>query len=254
MPELDPAFLTRPIAHRGLHDRANGIIENSRAAAEAAIEHGYGIEIDIQRAGCGEAMVFHDETLKRLTGHPGLVAEHSAADLGMVTLAGSDETIPTLGEFLGIVAGRVPLLIEIKDQDGHLGTGVGPLERRVAEVLAGYAGPVALMSFNPHSVAALAEAAPDRPRGLTSCSFEGADWALPDYRRAELAALSDFDRTGASFISHDHKDLANAAVARLKARGVPILCWTIRSPEQEAAARRVADNVTFEGYHPPRPA
>ena len=94
-------------------------------------------------------------------------------------------------EILALVAGRAPLLIEIKDQDGALGPDVGPLEARVAELLAGYHGPVALMSFNPHSVAALARLAPDRPRGLTTCDFDSADWSLPDYRRAELAALAD---------------------------------------------------------------
>ena len=113
-----------------------------------------------------------------------------------------------------------------------------------------YDGPVALMSFNPHSVAALAEAAPGRPRGLTTCAFDGADWSLPDYRRAELAALADAERTGAAFVSHDRRDLANPALARLKAEGLPILTWTVRSPAEEAAARRVADNITFEGYRP----
>ena len=94
------------------------------------------------------------------------------------------------------------------------------------------------MSFNPHSVAALADAAPDRPRGLTTCAFDDADWSLPDYRRAELAALADAERTGAAFVSHDRRDLDNPALARLKAEGLPILTWTVRSPAEEAAARR----------------
>ena len=109
------------------------------------------------------------------------------------------------------------------------------------------------MSFNPHSVAAIADSAPDRPRGLTTCDFAAADWSLPDYRRAELAALMDAERVGAAFVSHDHRDLANPAVARLKSEGLPILTWTIRSPAEEAAARRVADNITFEGYRPAVP-
>jgi glycerophosphoryl diester phosphodiesterase len=249
-PELPAAFLGAPIAHRGLHDRAAGIIENSRAAAEAAIAAGYGIELDIQAAADGEAMVFHDDEMPRLTGRPGRVTDYAAAELARTQLLGGGETVPTLAAFLALVAGRAPLLIEVKDQDGMLGPGVGPLEARVAELLAGYAGPVALMSFNPYSVAALAKAAPGLPRGLTSCSFEDADLSLPDYRLAELANLADFERTGAAFISHDHRDLANPAVARLRARGVPILCWTVRSPEHEAAARKVADNITFEGYLP----
>jgi glycerophosphoryl diester phosphodiesterase len=254
LPDLPAALLRRPLAHRGLHDRARGIVENSRAACAAAAAAGYGIEIDVQRAACGEAMVFHDEALPRLTGAPGLVADHSAAVLGGVRLAGTEETIPTLPEILALVAGRAPLLIEVKDQTGALAPEVGPLERRVAACLQGYDGPAAVMSFNPHSVAALAEAAPDVPRGLTSCAFEDRELALPDYRRAELASLADAERVGAAFISHDRRDLDNPAVARLKARGLPVLTWTVRSPAEEAAARRVADNITFEGYRPAIPA
>ena len=168
-------------------------------------------------------MVFHDDAMLGLTDAPGLLADYTAAALGRIALLGSTETIPTLAAFLDLVAGRAPLLIEIKDQDGALGPDVGTLEARVAALLAGYAGPAALMSFNPHSVAALAELAPDRPRGLTTCNFDDADWSLPDYRRAELAALSDVGRVGAAFVSHDHHDLANPAVARLKAAGLPIL-------------------------------
>lgn len=250
-PELPAALLLRPVAHRGLHDRAAGIVENSRAAAEAAIAAGYGIELDVQMSADGEAMVFHDDEMPRLTGRPGLVRDYSAADLGRIELLDAAETVPSLAEFLALVAGRAPLLIEIKDQDGALGPGVGPLERRVAALLDGYAGEAALMSFNPHSVAVFAEAAPDRPRGLTTCAFDSADWSLPDYRRAELAALADAERTGASFVSHDRKDLDNPALARLKAEGLPVLTWTVRSAAQEAAARRVADNITFEGYRPP---
>lgn len=256
MPETPPlpeAFLRVPLAHRGLHDRAAGRVENSRAAVAAAVAAGYGVEIDVQRAADGEAMAFHDEALPRLTGAPGLVADHSAAALGAIRLAGSDETIPTLAEILALVDGRAPLLIEVKDQTGALGPETGALEARVAALLDGYRGPVAVMSFNPHAVAALAAAAPDLPRGLTTCAFDGADWALPDYRRAELAALPDVARTGAAFVSHDKADLDSPAVARLKAQGLPILTWTIRSPAEEAAARRIADNVTFEGYAPAIP-
>ncbi len=250
MPELPRSFLRAPLAHRGLHDRGRGVIENSRAAALAAIAAGYGIECDVQRAACGEAMVFHDDTLSRLTGRGGRVSDHSADQLRRFGLTGGGETIPTLAEFLALVAGRAPLLIEIKDQDGALGARVGPLEARVAELLAGYDGPAALMSFNPHSVAALAVAAPGRPRGLTSAAFTDEEWPLASATRARLAALADFEPTGSAFVSHDRADLANPAVAALKGRGVPILTWTIRTPAQEAAARAVADNITFEGYVP----
>lgn len=252
-PELPAALRRIPIAHRGLHDRAAGIVENSRAAFEAAIAAGYAIEMDIQRSVDGEAMVFHDYEMLRLTDQPGLIHDYTAVQLGQFTLLGADEPVPTLAEILELVAGRTALLVEVKDQDGALGPDVGPLEARVAALLAGYPGEAALMSFNPHSVAALAEAAPDRPRGLTTCAFDDADWSLPDYRRAELAALSDAERTGSAFVSHDRRDLANPAVARLKAEGLAVLTWTVRSPAEEAAARAVADNITFEGYRPAVP-
>jgi glycerophosphoryl diester phosphodiesterase len=254
LPDLPEPFLRVPIAHRGLHDRAGGIVENSRAAMRAAIEAGYGIELDVQEAACGAPMVFHDESLVRLTEAAGLVRDWTAEALAAIRLAGTEEGVPTLAEILALVAGRVPLLVEVKDQTGVLGPDVGPLESRVAALLVAYEGPVAVMSFNPHSVAALAEDAPDVPRGLVSSAFDERDWALPDYRRAELANLVDVERVGAAFVSHDHRDLGNPAIARLAAAGLPILCWTIRSPAEERAARRIARNITFEGYRPDLPA
>lgn len=249
---LPPSLVTVPVAHRGLHDRTHGVIENSRAAAAAAVAAGYGIELDVQLSADGEAMVFHDDSLSRLTAGTGLVRDHPEAVLSTLSLtgAGGGETIPTLGEILSLVAGRVPLVIEVKDQDGGLGPDVGPLEIRVAKLLADYPGEAAVMSFNPHAVAVMAEAAPDRPRGLTTCDFAGADWSLPDYRRAELASLVDVGRVGASFISHDRRDLRSEPVGRVRDRGLTILTWTVRSPAEEEAARRVAANITFEGYHP----
>ena len=120
---------------------------------------------------------------------------------------------------------------------------------RVAEVLAGYDGPVAVMSFNPHVIAAFHKAAPGIAVGLTTCAYEAGEWPmLDDASRDHLARIADFDAVGASFISHDRNDLDNPAVTALKARGVPVLTWTIRSAAQEAEARHVADNITFEDY------
>ena len=246
---LPQAFLDRPIAHRGYHDVAAGRPENSRAAILAAVNAGYGIEIDLQMSADGQAMVFHDYELARLTGAKGAVKQRNAADLSSITLTGGTDGIPTLAQILDLVDGRVPLLIEIKDQDGAMGSDVGPLEQATATALAGYGGPVALMSFNPHSVAALTEAAPTLPRGLTTCAYRADDWPLlPAARREQLRRIEDFERTGSCFISHEANDLAAARVAALKADGAAILCWTIRSPEQEAQAREVADNITFENY------
>ncbi|MCV2864124.1 glycerophosphodiester phosphodiesterase family protein [Albidovulum sediminicola] len=245
---LPAAFLRRPLAHRAFHDRAAGRPENSRAAIRAAVAAGYGIEIDIQPSGDEVPMVFHDYDLRRLTGQPGRVRGHSATALEAMRLLDADDGIPTFAEILALVAGRAPVLVEIKDQDGNMGPGVGPLEEAVARALHGYDGHVALMSFNPHSVAALADFAPDRPRGITTSAY-GEDWPLLTRAvRDHLRDIPDYDRVGASFISHEVADLARPRVAELKAAGAAILCWTVRSPEIEAKARLHADNITFEGY------
>ncbi|WP_449044422.1 glycerophosphodiester phosphodiesterase family protein [Paracoccus versutus] len=249
---LDPNFLRLPIAHRGLH--GPGVPENSMAAFRAAIAAGYGIECDIQRAADGTALVFHDDDLPRLTGAEGLVSALGIDALSMLRIMGTAEHIPTLSELLAEVAGRVPLLIEIKDQSLRSSAEVGALQAEVARLLAGYGGPVAVMSFNPHAVAAFHAAAPGVTVGLTTCGYEAEDWDMLDAEtRAHLAAIADFDRVGAGFISHDRRDLANPAVTALKARGVPVLCWTVRSAAEEAEARHVADNITFEHYLPAKP-
>lgn len=252
---LPPDFLGQPLTHRGLHDRAKGIIENSASAVRAAVAAGYGIEIDVQLTSDGAAMVFHDDRLDRLTPESGPIRGWAARDLVNVTLTGSSETVPTLPEVLDVVAGKVPLLIELKDQSGGTGSAPDELERAVANALRTYGGPVAVMSFNPHMVANMAKRAPNVPRGITTVGYNEKEW--PDLDPDTLHALREvgaFDAVGASFISHDWHDLAAPRVTALKAKGIPILCWTVKSAEDEVQARRVADNITFEGYTPaPRP-
>lgn len=247
MVPLPPVFLDRPIAHRALH--GPGHPENSRAAVRAAVAAGYGIEIDIQMSKDHHAMVFHDYDLKRLTGHRGPIHDRSASELADIGLLGGHEGVPTLTEVLHDVNGAVPLLIEVKDQDGRKGPKVGALERAVAAALDGYDGPVAVMSFNPYTMLELARLLPAIPRGLTTCAYKALEYpTMPATLRSRLRAMPGLEEAGASFISHDHKDLGMPEVAAQKARGLKVLCWTIRSPQQEAEARRIADNVTFEGY------
>lgn len=249
-PPLPAGFLDRPFAHRGLH--GPGAAENSRAAIRAAVDAGYGIEIDLQPASDGTPMVFHDAELDRMTEATGLVTRLPPAALAELAVRGGDgEGIPTLARVLETVAGRAPLLIEMKDQSGDLGPGPQTFEPALAVLLAGYGGPVAVMSFNPEMAAALAELAPDIPRGLTTCGFTAADWPhVPEARARRLAQIGDAERVGAAFISHDHRDLGRAAVARQRDAGRRVLCWTIRNPGEEAAALCRADAVTFEGYRP----
>ena len=252
MPALPPSFLARPIAHRGLHDRAAGVIENSPTAFRRAMAGGFGIEMDLQLSADGVAMVFHDEMLDRLTEATGPVRARTARELGDIRLKGSDDRIPTLAEVLALVGGAVPLLIELKDQSGGLGEAEPVLERAVAAELSGHGGDdVAVMSFNPVMIAAMHALAPDLPRGLVTCAYVPSQWpGLDPETCAALRSIGSFEQVGARFVSHDWTDLGSPRVRELKAQGVPILCWTVKSPEAEAEARRVADNITFEGYLP----
>lgn len=246
---LPPSFLTTPLAHRGYHNVALRRPENSLSAFRAAVEAGYGIELDVQLCADGQAMVFHDDKLDRMTGVPGAVMDHTAPELGLVWLLDSDDKIPTLPEVLAVVAGRVPVLIEIKDRFDTMMTTDGRLEQATANALESYGGPVAVMSFNPHCVAEISRLAPQVPRGLATEYFDPELCApIPPDLCARLRGIPDYDRTESGFISHRAADLTYPRVAELKSRGAAILCWTIRSPEQEAKARQIADNITFEAY------
>jgi len=252
--KLPDGFYRIPLAHRALHDVTDGRPENSRAAILAAIKAGYGIEIDVQLSADGAAMVFHDDGLNRLTHATGLVRDHASADLAGIALTGADEGIPTLPEVLDLIAGRVPLVIEIKDQDGAMGPNVGALEQATAQALRGYTGEIAVMSFNPHSVACLAKLLPDVPRGIVTSAYRYDDWPLPRDTCDHLRTIPDYDRVGACFISHEVADLDRPRVSDLKAAGAMICCWTVRDATTEARARRIVDNITFEGYRAALPA
>jgi len=245
---IDAGFLTKPLTHRGLH--GDEIPENSRAAVIAAIDAGYGIELDLQLSADNEAMIFHDYDMKNLTGAAGPIQRQTTQDLKNRLLA-NGEPVPALAEILTLVAGRAPLLLEIKDQDGALGPNVGRLEQRIAELVTAYNGPLAVMSLNPHSMFAMQKYAASISRGLVTAQFNASSWPLvPESRRTELSGIPDFESCGACFVSHHFKHLEMPRVAEIKAAGAPVLCWTIKSQTDEATARRIADNITFEGYLP----
>lgn len=249
MTRLPDAFFKAPLAHRAFHDVTDGRPENSPAAIAAAITRGYGIEIDLQLSADGQAMVFHDYHLGRLTIEDGPIRQRTATELQRIPLKGGTDTVPTLEQVLAQVAGRVPLLIEIKDQDGAMGAAVGQLESATAAALQGYDGPVALMSFNPQSVLKLGILLPDLPRGLTTSAFRPEEWyPLPAGTLDRLREIPDYDHVGATFISHEADDLDRPRVQELARRGADLLCWTVKSPEEEARARKYARNITFEGY------
>lgn len=241
-PAPDPArvaFLSqRPYAHRGLH--GGGVIENSRAAFAAAIAGGFGIELDVQMSRDGEALVFHDATLERLTDAEGAVADRRSDELVAILLKGSVERIPRLVEILGLVAGRVPLLIEIKVKHAP----VGPLCLAVRRSLEGYRGDVAVMSFHPDVGRWFREHAPRLTRGLvvTEGRQKGIDVAI---RGGFIRAMSLF-RAKPDFLAYDIGNLPSGFAARQRGRGLPVLTWTVRTGEQEGVAARHADEIIFE--------
>lgn len=244
-------FLMAPIAHRTLHDKNVGVPENSWEGLSAALAKEVAIEIDIQMSKDGIPMVFHDYELDRVTHESGLINDFDAADLIEMPLKHGTKTIPRLDEFMQNVAGKVPVLLELKDQSRDLGPVGGALEKPVCDILNAYSGASAVMSFNPHMVYKCKKHAPNIPRGLVTDAFREVNWPkVGEARRLELVEIPDFEATGSHFISHNRNDLNSIHLVPFKDRGVPIFCWTVRSEEQEAEARNVAENITFEGYFP----
>lgn len=246
--ETDLDWLTSvPMAHRGLHDPEQGIIENSASAFGAAVEAGYGIECDIQVSADGEAMVFHDAKLDRLTESPGRLASRNASEIGTLRLGGSSDTIQTLGELLEQVGGRVPLLIEIKKTEQR----PGALEERTRDLLASYSGPAAVMSFSPHSMGWFAANAPQIPRGQLSTTFKkGAASNRPWIQRFLARHLLVNRISRPNFIGYDINYLPTLATSFLRYRGMPILTWTVRTNINRDVAAKFADNIIFEGFRP----
>ncbi|MEP2783101.1 MAG: glycerophosphodiester phosphodiesterase family protein [Pseudoruegeria sp.] len=251
MTPLPVEFLATPLAHRALHDVKAGRPENSRAAIQAAIDAGYGIEIDVQLSKDHQAMVFHDYDLGRLTSSKGPVAQQTSNELAETSLRHSNEGVPSLAEVMEMVNGQVPLLIEIKDQSKRLSEGADDLEKAVGSLCNAYIGPLAVMSFNPHTIGSLQQYVKDLPVGLVTDAFKMSGWPLVSPRkRAHFRDIADYDRVGASFVSHSVTDLDRPRLLELKARNASILCWTVRNKAEEANARKIVDNITFEGYYP----
>ena len=260
---LSPAWLTaRPIAHRGLHDCGNGaIIENSPSAARAAIARGYAIECDVQMSRDGEAIVFHDFTLERLSAHTGRLDSFTAKELRSMRLRGGD-MIATLPEFLELIGGATPLVCEIKSRfDGDL-----RLAERVAACAAAYDGPMCVESFDPLVMAHL-RANRSRfqiehiPLGMVAMAHydqETCEWSHldADEKRA-LAQFLHFERTRPDFLSYGLRGLPNAVPHLCRVGvGMPVTIWTVRTEAERALALRHADQIVFEGevFRPKQPA
>jgi glycerophosphoryl diester phosphodiesterase len=245
-----PDWLTaRPVAHRGLHDNARGIIENMPGAVRAAVESNFAIEVDLQLTADGEAMVHHDDELGRLTEGSGTLLSKTSAELKQIVFKDTPEKMMSLGDLCALVAGRVPLVLELKthfDDDRKLA-------KRTVEVLTSYRGPVATMSFDPHHMMVVRELMPSLPRGIVAeRTYEETDWpdTTPAQRNSMLHLRHAF-HTQPHFIAYSVDELPAPApwIAR-NIFGCALLTWTVRTPEQRACAARYADQMIFEGFRP----
>ena len=251
----DRAWLTGiPISHRGLHCAQSLIPENSLAAFRRAAEAGYGVELDVHLSSDGVPIVFHDEELERMTGVEAHLSELTVAELSALKLIPSQETIPTLSEALMEIAGRVPVLVEIK----NYGAPVGLLEEAVALVIDDYmntgAHQVCVQSFNPMSMKWFLKHRPHIIRGLISYSFPVEEVQLPASTRFLLRNLLFSPLCKPHYIAYEHQDIGRFKLRRLhrmRAKGMPIIVWTVRTDDAARVAQMRADNYIFEEITPP---
>jgi glycerophosphoryl diester phosphodiesterase len=246
-PALEPLgwLVARPIAHRGLHDPGAGAVENTATVFGRAVERGYPIECDLQITAEGEAVVFHDDTVDRLTTGSGFVRDKTVPELRSLVFKAGNDRIQTLGELLDQVSGRVPLVIELKshwDSDFRL-------PARALKVLAHYSGLYAIMSFDPEIVAVVRQLSPLTVRGVVTDRATYPYYHLmPIEERVRIRYLVHLPRTEPHFISYFWRDLPFPPVTAYRESGRPVITWTLRSPEDAARARRYSDQITFEGF------
>jgi len=232
-----PEWLTRwEYAHRGLHEP--GVPENSIGGAEQAIAAGMGIECDIQLSRDGVPMVFHDWELERLTERQGLFADLDADELQEIGLLQTVQTIPRFEDFLTVIAGRAPLLIEIKSKPGY---NVTASCSAVSEALRNYSGEHAVMSFDPRVGGWFFKHDRTKVRGLV-----GTDTLDLGFREAWRAAGS-IEQAHPDFLAIDVRDLPNSITSMWRETGRPLFSWTVRSPKLRQQARDHADALISEG-------
>ncbi|MGI9402263.1 MAG: glycerophosphodiester phosphodiesterase family protein [Rhizobiaceae bacterium] len=226
-----------PIAHRGLHDSASGVFENTLSAVSAALEANYSIEVDLQMSADGVPVVFHDYTLQRMTGQSGNMGQYTAAELGKIRIGATQDIIPTLEEMLNLVDGRSGLVLELKGQDPDR---EAKFASAVCKQLANYKGPVCVMSFKNWLVDGLYTHGDDIPVGLTA---EGDDSRYGLHKEID-------DRLALDFLSYGINDLPCKFASEFRASSRPVITWTVKSAEQAKYSAQYADQITFEGFHP----
>ena len=239
--------MAKPLAHRGLHAEARGLVENCESSFEAAIAQGFSIECDIQLTADGQAVVFHDDEVDRVLDGNGKVKQFTARELKAMAYKLGKDRIQTLSEFVEQVAGRTTAVIEIKslwDDDFTL-------TDHALDVLAAYAGPFALMSFDPDLIARAAASVPDIVRGITADRVIDPYYnPLPVAKRLAMQSYSHLPETRPHFVSFDFTQLPFQPITEFREAGHPILSWTIHSDADASLARRWSDQITFENFIP----
>lgn len=237
-------YLHKPIAHRGLHDHAAGVPENSLAAISRAVEMGYPVELDVRALRDGTVVAFHDEDMQRLTGEAGPIAGTDARAARGLRLLNTDQPVPFLRDVLEFVDGAVPLLVEVKNETLSTGT----LESGVAQLLSDYGGEFAVQSFNPNSLAWFKNHAPEFHRGQLSGAFS--DSPIPESVKKKLQYLELNHISAPHFIGYEMACLPFDRVDELRVQGLPVLAWTVRNSEEHARVRPLCDNIVFENFLP----
>lgn len=248
MPNTPPWLTARPAAHRGLHDKELGLVENTIPAFDAAIERGFAIELDVQLTADTDVVVFHDHTLDRLTNETGPVVARTSEDLQKIAIIGAGTTIPSLAKVLAHVDGRTPLIVELKSRfDGEL-----VLTDAVAGAIAAYTGPLALMSFDPALMSRLRTHKTGRPLGIVSASMGYRHWGgLPILKRFLYGALLHGPGFWCDFVSYNQANLPAVSPLLAKALGQKaLMCWTVKDAQTAKRVARYVDAITFEGFDP----
>ncbi len=239
-------LVARPIAHRGLHNKKT-IIENTERAFAEAIKNDYAIECDVQLTADGEAMVFHDDVVDRLTEAKGPVKALTAKELKRLKLKSTTDRMQTLSELLEQVDSRSSLVIELKslwDDDDTL-------TKRALQVLEDYDGPCCLMSFDPGLVARLRALSPHTVRGIVADRTTDPYYnALPLAKRYAMRTFSHLAQTQPHFVSYNWRELPFEPVTEIRKLGHPVITWTVHSKEEASQALRYSDQITFESYVP----
>lgn len=248
MPNCPDWLTARPIAHRGLHDREIGLVENTVPAFDAAVERRFAIELDVQLTSDGDAVVFHDYVLDRLTGETGPIVEHTGQELAQIAVTGSGSTIHTLASILAHIDGRVPLLVEIKSRfDGDM-----RLADAVAGALQAYQGPAAIMSFDPQIMERVTAHNTGRPLGIVAARMGSPHWTgLSSWQRFLFGSLLHPAALRADFVSYDQGSLPALSPLLAKYLGrKALISWTIENEETAKKLHPYVDQITFEGFDP----